>query len=89
MSLDWWWPSFSSTPPCLCLLHTDILYTFAPLSSSSISLPSFQHLTKFTKIDGSRRGKVCEMCGTRHRKYILSCKRCHMLACEDCRRYRI
>ncbi|KAH6662695.1 ariadne RING finger [Halenospora varia] len=47
------------------------------------------HSGKFTKLEGSRRGKVCEMCGTRHHKYILSCKRCHMLACEDCRRHRL
>ena len=48
------------------------------------------HPGKFTKIEGnSRRGMVCEICGTRHWKYILSCKQCHMLACEDCRRYRL
>ncbi|TVY38004.1 ATP-dependent RNA helicase DEAH12-like protein [Lachnellula subtilissima] len=47
------------------------------------------HSGKFTKLEGSYRGMVCEMCGTRHRKYILSCKRCHMLACEDCRRHRL
>ncbi|KAH6653179.1 ariadne RING finger, partial [Truncatella angustata] len=47
------------------------------------------HSGKFTKLEGSRRGKVCEMCGARHRKYILSCRRCHMLACEDCRRHRL
>ncbi|CZR70265.1 uncharacterized protein PAC_20166 [Phialocephala subalpina] len=47
------------------------------------------HSGKFTKLEGSRRGKVCEICGTRHRKYILSCKRWHMLACEDCRRHRL
>ncbi|KAI9047423.1 hypothetical protein LZ554_008867 [Drepanopeziza brunnea f. sp. 'monogermtubi'] len=47
------------------------------------------HSGKFTRLEGSRRGKVCEMCGTRHWKYILSCKRCHMLACEDCRRHRL
>jgi len=46
------------------------------------------HRGKFTKLDVGRRGRVCEMCGTRHRKYILSCKTCHMLACEDCRRHR-
>lgn len=47
------------------------------------------HSGKFTRLEGSRRGKACEMCGTRHYKYILSCKRCHMLACEDCRRHRL
>ena len=47
------------------------------------------HGGKFTKLEGSRRGQICEMCSTRHRKYILSCKRCHMLACEDCRRHRL
>lgn len=47
------------------------------------------HSGKFTKLEGSRRGKVREMCGTRHRKHILSCKRCHMLACEDRRRHRL
>ncbi|TVY36667.1 putative E3 ubiquitin-protein ligase [Lachnellula occidentalis] len=47
------------------------------------------HSGKFTKLAVSRRGNACEMCGTRHRKYILSCKRCHMLACEDCRRHRL
>jgi hypothetical protein len=47
------------------------------------------HSGRFTRLEGSGRGHVCELCGTRHRKYILSCKRCHMLACEDCRRHRI
>lgn len=44
---------------------------------------------KFIKLERSRRGKVCEMCGTRHRMYILPCKRCHMLACEGYPRHRL
>ncbi|KAF4126124.1 IBR protein [Geosmithia morbida] len=48
-----------------------------------------EHLGRFMRLDYRRRGYGCEMCGARHYKYILSCRHCHMLACEDCRRYRI
>lgn len=38
--------------------------------------------------DYRRKGYRCEVCGDRHWKYILSCRHCHLNACEDCRRHR-
>ncbi|KAF2649530.1 hypothetical protein K491DRAFT_734525 [Lophiostoma macrostomum CBS 122681] len=40
---------------------------------------------KFTMINYGRF--QCEMCGTRHRKFILRCKRCQLDLCADCRRH--
>lgn len=37
----------------------------------------------------SRQGFKCEICYTRHWKYILKCRRCHLVACEECRRHRV
>ncbi|PYI05378.1 hypothetical protein BO78DRAFT_408205 [Aspergillus sclerotiicarbonarius CBS 121057] len=49
-----------------------------------------EHPGKFERIlHGGRRGFECEICGTRHWKYILQCRRCHVQVCEECRRYRI
>jgi hypothetical protein len=31
----------------------------------------------------------CKVCDARHWNYILRCRRCHIQACEDCRRHRI
>jgi hypothetical protein len=39
---------------------------------------------------GDYRGRFqCEMCGTRHRKFILRCHRCQLDLCMDCRRHRV
>ncbi|KAF2108382.1 hypothetical protein BDV96DRAFT_504588 [Lophiotrema nucula] len=49
-----------------------------------------EHPGRFQRIfNGGRRGFQCEMCDTRHWKYILRCRRCHIDVCEDCRRNRI
>ncbi|KAE8334601.1 hypothetical protein BDV24DRAFT_156732 [Aspergillus arachidicola] len=49
-----------------------------------------EHPGRFERLfDGGRRGFECEMCGDRHRKYILQCRRCHIRVCEDCRRHRV
>ncbi|KAL4806770.1 hypothetical protein BDV18DRAFT_159940 [Aspergillus unguis] len=49
-----------------------------------------EHPGRFERIFGSGRTRFeCEICGDQHRKYILECRRCHMRACEDCRRNRI
>ncbi|ORY10098.1 hypothetical protein BCR34DRAFT_486219 [Clohesyomyces aquaticus] len=48
------------------------------------------HPGKFQRIfHGGRRGFRCEMCDTRHWKYILQCRHCHINVCEDCRRNRV
>ncbi|KAF2477677.1 uncharacterized protein BDR25DRAFT_364571 [Lindgomyces ingoldianus] len=45
---------------------------------------------KFQQIYGGRGGSfLCEICYTRHRKFILECKRCQLQVCMDCRRTRI
>ncbi|KAF8858471.1 ariadne RING finger [Acephala macrosclerotiorum] len=36
-----------------------------------------------------RRGYKCEICDARHWKYILRCRHCHLVACEECRRHRV
>lgn len=47
------------------------------------------HIGRFSRLGGSRDGMVCEVCGATHYKYILFCKGCHIVACEDCRRHRL
>ncbi|RAL06902.1 uncharacterized protein BO97DRAFT_447229 [Aspergillus homomorphus CBS 101889] len=49
-----------------------------------------EHSRRFERIEGGgRRGFECEVCQTRHKKYILQCRRCHLRVCEHCRRNRI
>ncbi|KAL2816425.1 hypothetical protein BDW59DRAFT_177361 [Aspergillus cavernicola] len=49
-----------------------------------------EHPGRFERVFGTSRGHFeCEICGDRHRKYILACRRCHVQVCEDCRRNRI
>ncbi|KAL2871417.1 E3 ubiquitin-protein ligase [Aspergillus lucknowensis] len=49
-----------------------------------------EHPGRFERIFGTgRRRFECEICGDQHRKYILQCRRCHIHACEDCRRNRL
>ncbi|KAF2835327.1 hypothetical protein M501DRAFT_941944 [Patellaria atrata CBS 101060] len=47
------------------------------------------HPGRFERIfDAPRRGFRCEICYAHHWKYILQCRRCHIRACEECRRHR-
>ncbi|KAE8356065.1 hypothetical protein BDV28DRAFT_154931 [Aspergillus coremiiformis] len=51
-----------------------------------------EHPGRFQRIITTRRHRCqleCEMCGVRHRRYILECRRCHLRVCEDCRRHRV
>ncbi|KAF2812467.1 uncharacterized protein BDZ99DRAFT_439618 [Mytilinidion resinicola] len=48
------------------------------------------HPGRFEKIQhGGRRGFQCEMCDTRHWKFILQCRRCHIQLCQECRCNRV
>ncbi|KAK0386748.1 hypothetical protein NLU13_6584 [Sarocladium strictum] len=49
------------------------------------------HQNKFTRLNAGRPhdGFRCEICGARHRKFILCCKLCHLTACNDCRMHRL
>jgi hypothetical protein len=44
----------------------------------------FERLTTYR-----RRGYRCEICDTRHWKYILQCRHCFVNVCEECRRHRV
>lgn len=57
----------------------------ADMTEELLATHECNHPGKFARLPASRRGMVCEICGVRHRKFILSCRRCHMLACNDCR----
>lgn len=49
-----------------------------------------EHPGRFERIfNAPRRGFRCDMCDHRHWKYIFQCRRCHLRACEDCRRNRL
>ena len=49
-----------------------------------------EHQGRFRRVEGSRRRAFdCEICGERHRKYILECRQCQIVVCESCRRNRI
>ncbi len=48
------------------------------------------HPGRWEKQEGyQRKGFRCEIRSARHWKYILRCRHCHVLACEDCRRHRV
>lgn len=49
-----------------------------------------EHPGRFKRIEGGgRRGFRCEMCGDRHWKFILQCRRCPIQLCHECRCNRI
>ncbi|RAH55205.1 hypothetical protein BO85DRAFT_470556 [Aspergillus piperis CBS 112811] len=49
-----------------------------------------EHRGRFRRLEGSGWGVFeCEICGARHRKYILECRQCQIVVCENCRRNRI
>jgi hypothetical protein len=45
-----------------------------------------RHHGRWRKQDGRYR---CEMCHERFYKFILVCRHCHIMACQDCRSHRI
>ncbi|KAF2197062.1 ariadne RING finger [Delitschia confertaspora ATCC 74209] len=48
------------------------------------------HSRRFERVNNyTRRGMECELCGARHWKYLLECRRCHIAVCEVCRRNRV
>ncbi|PGH23584.1 hypothetical protein AJ80_02364 [Polytolypa hystricis UAMH7299] len=49
-----------------------------------------EHPGRFQMIRGGRKSRFeCEMCGGRHRNFILQCRRCHLEVCQDCRMHRV
>ncbi|KAK4210437.1 hypothetical protein QBC37DRAFT_475004 [Rhypophila decipiens] len=44
------------------------------------------HPGRFRRLGGRH---TCEMCGGSHKKYILECRRCGVLACQFCRNHRV
>lgn len=45
---------------------------------------------KFERVTGGNRARFqCEMCNTRHRQFILRCRRCQLDVCMDCRLHRM
>ncbi|KAB8262097.1 hypothetical protein BDV32DRAFT_136800 [Aspergillus pseudonomiae] len=49
-----------------------------------------EHSRRFERIlNGSRHGLQCELCGARHWKFILRCRRCQLDVCQDCRMHRV
>ncbi|KAK6541085.1 hypothetical protein TWF694_008461 [Orbilia ellipsospora] len=48
------------------------------------------HPGRFEKRTAYRSwGYQCDICNRRHWKYILVCPRCELMACEECRRFRV
>ncbi|KAE8140870.1 hypothetical protein BDV38DRAFT_279846 [Aspergillus pseudotamarii] len=65
-------------------------HRIAQLRDDLLETHECEHSRRFERIlNGTISKFECEMCGARHWKYILRCRRCHFRVCEDCRRHRM
>ena len=93
---DWMSKLFNQKTQLIVDKKTSLFLTFVIRQQRMITMKQklqtnyeCNHNDKFIKFEESRDDKICEMCDTKHRKYILFCKRCHILICENCRRHKL